>query len=191
MDLDQYITRIMEYYDSRYSKLKDSVSHRIYSDEQIIEAYEACGTNRNRASREFGINPSTYYARIVSMGLHSIKMTEYDKKKTIKRVIFSSMLGKKNLEHDIEGCVEFLDKEPLVCHYTGCPITLPIYLSKFTLSSGTAAIDRKYSHIGYVPDNVVFALKPVNMLKGSMPYDIFIKQSLLIADRHRGEYASL
>jgi hypothetical protein len=67
-----------------------------------------------------------------------------------------------------ELTIEDLERLPLICHYTGMPLTME------PNSYYTVSLDRVDSSRGYTKDNVVFCCGFINRMKQELTVEQFI-----------------
>jgi hypothetical protein len=73
----------------------------------------------------------------------------------------------RNLEFSVsEGEIK---KLPLICHYTGTPLTMEVG------HDNTVSLDRVNSKLGYVPGNVTFCTRWINLMKKDRTVEEFVK----------------
>ena len=81
--------------------------------------------------------------------------------------------------HAFELTLEYVEKMPLICHYTGVPLTCN-HNSQYTVS-----LDRLDSSKEYTKDNVVFCCAFINLMKNTLPYDQFIQTCEKIVNHYQ------
>jgi hypothetical protein len=78
----------------------------------------------------------------------------------------------------IEFCSELLEEQNHLCALSGLPIS-----AEGALNQITASLDRIDNSKGYEIDNVQWVHKEINMMRGALPVDRFIKLCQFVADR--------
>lgn len=72
----------------------------------------------------------------------------------------------RNIAFDLT--LDDLEKMPLICHYTGVPLSLK--QNEYT----TVSLDRLNNNEGYTKKNVVFCCGFINVMKNTLSYDQFV-----------------
>jgi len=85
---------------------------------------------------------------------------------------WKSHAKERNLNFEITE--EHIKKLPLICAYSGIPLTMEVG------KDNTVSLDRIDSKLGYVPGNVVFCTKWINLMKKDKPLKEFIDMCNII-----------
>jgi hypothetical protein len=85
--------------------------------------------------------------------------------------------SRRNIEWliDLDYLENLLDQQNFLCAFTGSNLTLGYGHNNGLIKRGNASLDRIDSNIGYIPGNVQFVLKSVNIAKQSSSDEDFIE----------------
>lgn len=101
----------------------------------------------------------------------------------IKRTASGGTNKRKRICKDFNLTIQFLwdlyEQQNRKCALSGLPITFD---SKSELNDGTCSLDRKNSQLGYVPENVQWVHKKINIMKNSLLDIDFINLCIIIAN---------
>lgn len=90
------------------------------------------------------------------------------------------------LDVSVEECNEQFVRQNRRCALSGQPISFaPTRYAHRTERETTASLDRIDSSLGYLPGNIQWVHKIINIMKGSLPESEFIAMCKLIADHRR------
>lgn len=88
-------------------------------------------------------------------------------------------------EITLEYVNELFESQGGLCALTGLPITRPQNVHEYRAATQTASLDRKDNRQGYVPGNVQWVHKTVNIMKLDHDQDEFVRWCQRVADHHR------
>lgn len=91
----------------------------------------------------------------------------------------------KELTIDIGYLWDLFLKQDRKCALSGLNLTLPINETTKSYTASTASVDRIDSNIGYVPGNVQWVHKHINLMKNKLTQKYFIEMCKNVANTHK------